>query len=287
MPSFDNYPEHPAIKLLYLGHTGAGKTGSLVSLAAAGYNVRILDLDKGVQIIKDYVTNPKSPYLVAKPGLWNLEQCKELSKRISYVEISETMNLVGPPGKQQVVPKGDAFGKINAMLTHWVDGDVDLGNIDDWTPRDVLVIDGLSRLADAAFTQQLALNGRLLTRPEQGDYGVAQGRVKNILQALYADTVKCNVIMICHIAYIETESGPTRGFPQSVGKAIGPQIGQFFNHAILAKSTGQGGAERRVIRTSTEGMVELKSAAPLRVKPEYDLAFGLAEYFRDVKGTSA
>ena len=44
-------------KMLYLGHTGAGKTGSLAALAAAGYNVRILDLDKGTQILRDYMRN--------------------------------------------------------------------------------------------------------------------------------------------------------------------------------------------------------------------------------------
>jgi hypothetical protein len=31
-------------------------------------------------------------------------------------------------------------------------------------------------------------------------------------------------------------------------------------------------------------MIQLKSPAPLRVKPEYALATGLAEYFRDVRG---
>ena len=104
---------------------------------------------------------------------------------------------------------------------------------------------------------------------------------------LYSDAIKCNVVMVCHIAFIETEGGPTRGFPQTVGKAISPKIGQYFNHALLAKSSGQGEAAKRVILTNTSGMIELKNAAPLRVKPEYGLATGLAEYFRDVKGPPA
>ena len=101
---------------------------------------------------------------------------------------------------------------------------------------------------------------------------------------LYSSAVKCHVIMICHLAFIETDQGPTRGFPQSIGKAVATQFGQFFNHALLAESSGQGLAERRVIKTNTSGMIQLKSPAPLRVKPEYALATGLAEYFRDVRG---
>jgi predicted GTPase len=49
MPTFENFTEAQSIKMLYMGNTGAGKTGSICALAAAGYNVRVLDLDKGVE----------------------------------------------------------------------------------------------------------------------------------------------------------------------------------------------------------------------------------------------
>lgn len=279
MPTFKNYSKSQITKMLYLGNTGAGKTGSLCALAAAGYNVRIIDLDKGVELIKDYLTNPKSIYCQAQPGLWTLEQAKSTLDRLSYVTIDETFSVI----KGMPMPKGDSWQKLNELLDNWVDGESTLGSVYTWGPKDVLVIDGMSRLANGAFNYQLKLNGRLNTRPEQSDYWAAQNMIIRLLSMLYSSALQCNVIMICHIAFIETRDGPTRGFPQTIGKALAPQIGQFFNHALLAKASGSGETTKRVIMTNTSGMVELKSAAPLRVKNEYSLATGLAEYFRDIR----
>ena len=285
MPTFENYESSQVTKMIYLGHSGAGKTGSTVSLAAAGYNVRILDLDKGTEILKDYVMNPGSMYRKAKPGLWDQKLADSLPSRLTYVPVDETV-LVNSQGYP--VPKGDGWAKATKQLAEWKDGEASLGPLTSWTPKDVLVIDGLSRLADWAFAHQLAMNGRLGEgkRPEQSDYGASQAALKRLLGMLYSDAIKCNIIMICHIAAVELEGEPTRGFPQSIGKALGPQIGQFFNHALLAKQSGQGEGVKREIYTNTSGMVQLKSAAPLRVKSKYDLATGLAEYFADLRGAS-
>lgn len=280
MPTFENFAKSQSIKMLYIGHSGVGKTGSLCSLAAAGYNVRILDLDKGVELLSDFLTNPKSIYCQAKPPLWTLEQAKSILSRVSYVSLDEPILRQGG----NLIPKGELWAKITEQLNDWKDGEQKLGNISSWGPNDVLVIDGMSRLAQASFNFQLKMNARLATRPEQSDYHFAQLSIMRLLMMLYSSEVKCNVIMVCHISFIETKDGPTRGFAQSLGKALSPQIGQFFNHALLAKASGQGESVKRVIVTNISGMVDLKTAAPLRVKPEYELGTGLAEYFRDVRG---
>ena len=279
MPTFENYTESQVIKMLYMGHSGAGKTGSLVSLAAAGLNVRIVDLDKGVEVLKDFILNKASIYRQARPGLWTQELADSLPKRMSYVPISDT---VQSNSKGEIITKGDSWTKTVSLLNEWKDGELNLGNITSWTNQDVLVIDGLSRLADSALNQQLAMNGRL-GKPQQGDYGAAQSAIKRLLWMLYTDEVKCHVIMICHIKPIEVDGEPKRGFPQTVGTAIGPEIGQFFNHTLLAKTTGQGTSAKHTISTRTGGFVQLKTPAPLRVKPEYELATGLAEYFADIR----
>jgi hypothetical protein len=286
MPTFEDDISVPQpIKMIYLGHTGAGKTGSTVALAAAGYNVRILDLEKGTEIIRGYVKDSKSIYLKSNPGHWTSEQCSGLAKRISRVTIDDGYNVIKSPKGTELVPKGEMWGKVSEQLNDWKDPpQASLGNIDTWTEKDVLVIDSLTRLSQAAFNFQLKLGGRLMGRPEQGDYGLAQRAITRFLELLYSDSVKCNVILICHITFIETEAGPTRGFPETIGNKISPKVGQYFNHALLAKAQGSGDKASRVIVTNTSGMIELKSAAPLRVKPEYPLETGLADYFRDVKG---
>jgi len=300
MPSFDELSPPESEKILLIGNSGAGKTGSVIALAALGLNVRILDLDKGVAVIKGLVLDPDSPYRhdsgranallpgwLPIKGLWSEELGQSLPSRISYVTMTETMTAVNLPNRQiKAVPKGDLYARIVAQFDDWRDGEKSLGPITSWGPNDVLVIDGLTRFSEAIFTQQLAIGGRLINRPEQSDYGNAQRELRRALMTLYAEDIKCNVIMICHIDFIETESGPTKGFSKVlVGKSFAPEVGTYFNHTLLAQSIGQGAQERRVIKTNTSGMVELKTAVPLRAKPEYPLPTGLAEYFKAIRGS--
>lgn len=280
MPSFDSYPSTDTLKMLYMGDTSVGKTGSLVALAAAGYNVRILDVDKGAQIIKGYVLNPDSPYRKARLPLWTAEQAATVASRISYVQIDDGMLLKN--GKS--IPRGDGWKKITEQLSNWKDGEQDYGPLESWTPREVLAIDGLSRTSDAAMNQQLVMAGRAVSGTQQQDWYPAQEQINRFLQMLCSPAVRCNVIVIAHVKYMENAQGIERAYPQTLGKALSPQVAQYFNTALLAKSSGQGTAVKRAIHTVTTGVVDLKNIDPLRVKPEYPLETGLAEYFQTVLG---
>jgi hypothetical protein len=290
MTTFNDPQEDLPNKIIYLGHYAAGKTGSLASLAAAGYNVRILDIDKKTQILRDYMLNAtQSIYRREAKGLWTAEQAASVASRLSFVSMDETMVLAGAQGKQRYVPKGDLWSKAMEQMNDWKDGpDRTFGNIGTWGPQDVLVLDGLSRLSQAAMDQQLAISGNLANfGTKSGDYRPdtynAQIMIARLLQTLQSSAVKCHVIVICHIALTANEVGISEGFPQTVGSKFAPKIGQYFSHALLAKQVG----DRRVILTSAGGMVKLMTPAPLRVKAEYPLETGLAEYFRDVKGAPA
>lgn len=279
MPDFDQYPESDLIKMVYMGDTGAGKTGSLCSLAAAGYNVRILDLDKGAQIVKGYVTDKeKSPYLKAKPGLWPGDA--DIAKRMNFVTIQETFTSVGG----NMIPRGDSWQKIMTQLTEWKDGDKSYGKLESWTPRDILAIDGLSRYCDARMYLELVLNARAVSGRQQQDYFKVQTAIEQSLELLVSPAVRCHVILCSHVEYIEKDDKSVRGMPQAMGRALGPKIGQHFNHALLAQTQGQGSSIKRRIVTQTTGVIDLKNANPLRVKPEYELETGLLEYFQAVLG---
>jgi hypothetical protein len=293
MPLFTAYNGPQSIKMLYLGHSGSGKTGSLVSLASSGHRVRILDLDNKASIIRDYVTNPTSMYLHTRPGLWTEEIAKETPSRISYVTITESYNIEGA----RAVPKGDSWHRINQQLLNWTDGEDKPGHITKWEPNDVLVIDSFSRYCEAAFNYQLSLTGNLAKGPQVGgrgsggnDYNAAYKLILDAMQLFKSAEVKCNVILICHVVFMEPE-GPQvtadrqlRGFPQVYGRAmISPMISQYFGHAIRAVSRGNGPSVRRTIMTTNDDNVELINPAPLRVKQNYPLETGLAEYFRDIR----
>lgn len=282
MPSLDQ-PSASAepIKMIYIGDSGAGKTGSLMSLAAGGFNVRVLDVDKGTDILRDYAGNPESIYTKAHPaGLWTAEQARGTASRISYVRISETFTNVGG----QPVPKGDSWKRIMDQLTEWRDGEVSLGKLETWTANDVLVIDSFSRVCDARMYLELVMNARALSGRQQQDYWKVQESLERWLELLVMPSIRCHVILVCHVEYVEKDDKTVRGMPQSMGRALGPKIGQHFNHALLARSTGQGSGARHQILTKTTGVIDLKNAAPLRVKAEYPLETGLLEYFQAVLG---
>lgn len=275
MPAISDHHSTNSIKLLYLGDSGAGKTGSLASLAAAGYNLRILDLDNGLDVLKNLLTDPKSPYP------------KDAASRVHYVTLTEEMRNAGG----RLVPKSaKVWQAAMALLTDWKDGEsasrISFGSVSSWGEDDILCIDSFTFLSNAAMKMVLAMNGRLTEKPHQADWGIAQGMVESLLELLYSREIKCNVIVLCHIKFIGEENGPTRAYPNTLGKALPPIVGRYFNNAIMAQTTGAGVAQKRRIKTNTTGIVELKNSAPLRVAPEYPLETGLADYFLALRGSA-
>lgn len=271
MPPITAHQSNKSTKLLLIGDSGAGKTGALSSLAADGYKLHCLDMDNGLDVVKGYLTDPKSPYVARN---------KECALNFDYVTITDQMKAVG--GK--LVPKtATAWTRAVNQLADWKDGELRLGHLTAWTDRDILVIDSLTMLSTAALNFILSMNGRLGQRPHQSDWGDGQALVEGMLQMLYDESVKCNIVVCCHIKYLGEENGPLKGYPNTLGKALPPNVARYFNSCLMVRSSGQGANIRRKILTNTSGIVELKNTAPLKVAPEYDIAWGLSEYFKAVR----
>jgi hypothetical protein len=265
------------IKLLFVGDSGTGKTGALASLADAGYRLRILDLDNGIDILRNLILSPKTKY---NPGCIN---------NISAITLTEKMR----PVNGKLIPvKATVWTNMVKLLDYWKDEGEDLGKVETWGVDDVLVIDSLSMVGIAAINFHLQINGRLMTGSTGNEYrrdiGQAQSMMENLLQLLYDDNIHCNVIVNSHIAYVDDpgEAGKDAvdrsqtGYPNALGKALSPKIPRYFNTVLMAKTEGSGSSTRHRIFTKSQGMVNLKSSAPLDVPLSYDLSTGLAEYFR-------
>jgi hypothetical protein len=280
-------------KLLLIGHSGSGKTGALASLAAAGYKLRILDFDNGLDILKNYVTDAQSPYVKQAPN------CAE---NIDYITCTDKMrNIAGNISCQ----KAEAWQRATEALVHWKykQGEVavDLGKITDWGPDTILCVDSLSMAATAALNFHLQMNGKLGQARTQNegrrDIGATQGHLRKLLELLYDDSIKCNIIVNSHITMV-TESGlgpqseefkaeggseTPKGFPSAIGRALSPIIPRFFNSVLFVDTAGSGASAKHKIYTRSQGAILVKTTAPLRVKNEYDLSDGLAQYFAAVR----
>lgn len=281
MPSLNDHQSATTTKMLFVGDSGAGKSGALASLAAEGYKLRIVDLDNGLDVLKNLLTDPASDYV---------KRCPEAASNVQFVTVTDPMKNVG--GKLAPV-KATVWQRAVSLLHDWKELDAagkpiagsELGSIATWGERDVLVIDSLTMLSNAALAFVLAMNGRLGQHPQLQDWGAGQALIESLVQMLYDEGVKCNVILNCHITYIG-EQGQERGYPNTLGKALPPKIGRYFNTILMAKSSGQGSAVRRKIITQPTGIMELKNTAPTRVQAEYSLETGLAEYFKAVRAQS-
>jgi len=254
--------------MLLVGDSGSGKSGALASLANAGYNVRVLDLDNGLDVLKNVLMAPGSKY---KP---------DAIDRVSFETITDPMRNVNG----RLIPsKASVWQRTVGMLSSWKSGDEDLGPVASWGPNDVLVLDSLTMLSTGALNFVLSVNARLGQQPHQSDWYTGQQMIESLLQMLYDDGIKCNVIVNCHITYIGEENAPQRGYPNTLGKALPPKVGRYFNTVLMAATVGSGTNAKRKILTQTSNVIELKNTNPLAVKPSYDIETGLAEYFAAVR----
>ena len=283
-----------------IGKSGSGKTGSLASLVAAGYRLRIMDTDKGINALRSLLTNYKYPYR---------KYCEthgiDIGASVSYVPIDQNMRVCDGliPGEKagEIKPKdARAWDRATSLLTNWIDGDLKLGNINTWTDKDVLVIDSFSTLAYDCYYFVQSFNGRLGAREEgydfQRDVGGAQSLLRRMLELLYSTSVKCNVIIISHLTWVDTSQGYAQspdqrarsgvtpnpdGYPSAIGRALSPIMGKYFNDVFYVEQTGSGSNIRREIVTVPQEGVICKNSGFLNTR--YDISIGLAEIFATLR----
>lgn len=269
MPPLSQHQSKTSTKLLVLGDSGTGKTGALASLVKAGYKLRILDFDNGLDILRTIVQ----------------KECPDKANNVEFRTLRDKMKAsdIGP------VLDGlpTAFTAATKMLDNWVyeeDGvKTDLGKPSTWGEDTILVLDSLTFFADAAYNwaDVLRVPG---VKDKRQTYGEAQKGVETTISYITAKSFKPSVIVLAHIRYSTTEGEAiTKGFPNTIGSALGPVIPAYFNSIALATKTVSGTDVKRVIRTTPTAMIDLKNPAPFTMAPQYPLDIGLAEFFKNVR----
>ena len=100
MPTLDKHQSTTTTKLLLIGDSGAGKSGAIVSLILAGYNVRFVDLDNGIDIVANILR----------------QTAPDLLNKVQFVTLTEKMRTVA--GK--AVPVGATVWKrLLELLDNW------------------------------------------------------------------------------------------------------------------------------------------------------------------------
>lgn len=255
MPTLDQHQSGSYTKVLYIGDSSTGKTGSLVSLLAAGYSFRILDMDNGLDSFVAFAR----------------KQNLDLS-RVTYETVRDRYKSSKQGPKIDGTPK--AFTEAMDIMTEW-------SEIED--PKCVFVLDSLSAFSRAAFAWANNLNPT--AKDKRQIFGAAQGAVEDAIALMTGESFRMNAVIISHVNYQESDQGVTKGYCNAVGKALGPVIPRYFNTMLLAETSGRGEKTKRKIKTMPTGMIDLKTPIP-EVAAEFPLETGMAEIFALLRGES-
>lgn len=240
MPDLASLPVSSKHRVLVVGESGAGKTSLLATLANADYKVRIADFDGGLAILENYVDADKRG-------------------NIHYINFQDALG------------KSDAIDRFFKALRNWED----LGAVADWDEDTVLVIDSLGFMGEAALRKALGFAGKKLTdRLTPAEWYDAQREVKQLLQYLLSDSIKCHVVVLTHIKYIEDDAGISTGYPSAVSRGFDVEVPKYFNDMYRLDVKQSKGEYVRTLRTQADNRMKLKCSAPKVIEPneEADLA---------------
>lgn len=266
MPTADQHPSTDFARLLLMGPSGTGKTGALLSLLLAGYDVSVLDMDNGLDWLVNFLRKNHPDKL----------------KNLSYQTFKDKYKMTDAGPSYVGIPKAYT-GAIKA-LEKWDDGTVP----SEWGPKRVLVLDSLTFFGNAAYNWKDALNPGV--KDKRQIYGNAQDAVADILDAITSPAFGTNVVVLTHVRWnkVTDEKGNTTivgGGPSSIGEALMDRIGTYFNSVGLCTKEGQGANVRRKITFASTSLIDLKSAAVDFTNQPVPLETGLADFFKALKGS--
>lgn len=253
MPTLNDRAASAYVKILYIGDSSSGKTGSLATLLKDGYSFRILDMDNGLTALEQY----------------GRKMGGDLSK-IEYETYRDQYRITNAGPMVKGAPK--AFADAMAKLTEW-------SEIED--PQCITVVDSLTFLGKAAMAWARGMNPTAKD-PRQWFYA-AQQAVESVLALLTSESYKQNLIVISHVNYKEVMEGMHKGYPSAVGSALGPTVASYFDTLVLAEASGSGTNVRRRIKTMPTGVIDLKMPSS-DVEKELPLETGLSTIFAQLKG---
>ena len=229
MPNFIEHPSDSRVKAIIVGDSGVGKTAALASLANAGYRLRILDFDNGLDILRNYVD-------------------EEALSNIHY----RTFDMDDPKTPDEAA----------RMTLHWKSTSnfecEDLGPISETGSKDVLVLDTASSFGHCVeeFEMKKHKDGR------KGNWE-AQKTAARLHQYIAGPKVPCNVIVNTHYRIVENEqTGQMKAYPEVVGRVLAMKIGRHFNNLWRLDIKRVEKEQVRQIRTDSDAFMALKCSAP-------------------------
>lgn len=227
----------PGFNVLLMGPSGTGKTYSIGTAVDAGLEVFFLGLEAGMESLLGYWTDRGLPI----PA--NLHWHKLDSPKASFAEMIDsatkinTLNLdalakLSDPNRS----KHNQFISLLQALSNFPDDRTGktFGAVDSWDQTRMLVIDGMTGLAQCALS--LVVGGKAVR--SQSDWGIAQTTIENLLRKL-CDGCNCHFTLLSHVEReVDQVLGGLKLTVSTLGKALAPKIPAMFSDVVLTERSG-------------------------------------------------
>jgi len=259
MTALASRPANALFKILYVGNSGAGKTGSLVSLVRAGYHLSFLDMDNGLDTLVAQIET----------------QCPERMGQVDYQSFRDTYKA-DPVRGLIIQGRAKAYTNMLKALNEWDDET----KPEEWGPKRVFVLDSLTAVGKAAYNWAAGMDPT--AKDKRQWFFTAQQSIETLLDMLTSASFQTNVIIVTHLQAGKDED--PKMYASSIGSALGPKIPKFFNTLIAAESKGIGDNVKRVITTRPTALLDLKVADENKVSKTYPLNEGLALIVKELVG---
>ena len=242
--------EQPSVRMLLTGFPGSGKTGSLASLANAGFKLRVVDFDGNPESLLAFTDESA----LANIDIVSLED-----------PISASGAFVGVSGVPTAFVKGvrlldqwryeDPDGVDDGKGKKWVD----LGKSKDWGPDTIVVVDGLTGMGAAAFARARAMANKTPQNTTLAVWGHAMEEQMAFVKRLTSAQNRHHVIVISHLKMIGPKDiqatddqltrdlkervadlVPTRFYPSALGRALPENIAGEFPVVVNIENVARG-----------------------------------------------
>jgi len=258
-------------RVLVTGYPGSAKTGSLASLANAGFKLRVLDFDG----------NPESLLLFTNP---------ECLKNIDIVSLEDPIT---EQGRHLGTKMPTAFLQGLRLMDRWKYEDpdgvldektgrlwVDLGSSKEWGLDTIVVLDGITGNSAAAMARARSLTNQTPENTTQQTWGMAAQDQLSFIKRLTASTNRHHVVALSHLKMVgpkDTTKGesevsreikermvdmiPTRLLPTAVGWSLPQQIAGEFPVAVNMEVRFKGNTAIRSMQVLPRKDMDLKVPA--------------------------
>lgn len=285
-------------KSLVVAAPKTGKTGSVASLANAGYRVIVAAFDPGYECLLNFVEPQKQSNLVILP----FEDRKGFQGKDSKIAIGNVGRPVAFAKFAQFLNDGRA--RLAPCQGSEI---VELGPSDTWGLDTILVVDNLTSLSDCAMDHLLALQGRDRQTRRRRDWGLAADEVDNLLIQMASSFFNYHLVILAHwkvqgprefededrqnpdkadynneIRALEKDLIPTKQVPMSVGRKLSSNLIRHFPTVLWAEINDDG---KRIFNLSPSAVRDSGVPVPPgRLPKTLHIETGLLNVFEAVTG---